>query len=225
MTNADQQPNVDGPDPQGAPGPDATDAASEATDASQPDVEFLPSEDSEPDVVVADDAPEFVTPVPREELEMQLAETQVALSLAEAQRDEHLGDLQRKAAELSNVLKREQRNAGLGRTEGRNEVLRSLLDVCDDIDRTMEAVAKSEDEALRGGVNLVHDKLAKVMASHGLVRIGEVDEAFDPNRHDAVQQIEAEDGPLDEQLVAEVYRPGYLVGDRVLRPAMVVVKQ
>lgn len=161
----------------------------------------------------------------REELEVQLAETQVALSMAEAQRDEHLADLQRKAAELANVLKREQKNAHVGRLEGRIDVMRSLLDVLDDFDRTRDAALASEDEALRSGVGMVHDKLRTALAGHGLTRVGEPGEAFDPNRHEAVQQVEAEDGPLDEPVVDQVFRPGYLVGDRVVRAAMVVVRQ
>lgn len=162
----------------------------------------------------------------REELQQRLEEAEKALAIVEAERDEHLGDLQRKAAELSNVLKREERNAQTGRIEGRIEVMRSLLDVLDDFDRTMEAVAKSEDEGLRSGVAMVHDKLRSVLAQHGLTRVGEVGEPFDPTaKHEAVHQVEAEDGPLDEPVVAEVYRPGYVVGERVVRAAMVVVKQ
>lgn len=159
-----------------------------------------------------------------EQLREMLAETQVALSLAEMQRDEHLADLQRKAAELSNVLKREQRTAGAGRVEGRIDVMRVLLDVLDDFDRTAQAATASPDEGLRSGVGLVRDKLAGALAGQGLVRCGEVGEPFDPNHHEAIQQVDG-DEPLEHPVVHEVFRPGYRVGERILRPAMVIVRQ
>ncbi len=162
----------------------------------------------------------------REELAQRLEQAESALAIVEAERDEYRSDLQRKAAELSNVLKREERNAASGRIEGRIEVIRSLLEVLDDFDRAMEVVSQLEDEGVRAGVGLVHDKMRAALASHGLSRVGEVGEAFDPGaKHEAVHKIDAADGPLDEPVVTEVYRPGYVVGDRVVRAAMVVVEQ
>lgn len=161
----------------------------------------------------------------REELLQRLEQAEAALAIVEAERDEYLADLQRKAAELSNVLKREERNAGAGRVEGRLDVMRALLEVLDDFERTMAAVAASENASLRDGVAMVHDKLRAALAQQGLTRTGEVGETFDPNRHEAVQQVEADDGPHEDPVVAEVFRPGYVVGDRVVRAAMVVVKQ
>lgn len=193
------------------------------------DTEAATGSAGEPSEVAADDVDLDGLPLGHDatpdELRQRLEQAEMAVLLLETERDEYRSDLQRKAAELSNVLKREQRNAGVGRLEGRMDVMRSLLDVLDDFERTMQAAATSEDEGLRSGISLVHGKFSTAMAAQGLVRTGEVGEPFDPNRHEAVQQIEAEDGPLESPIVHEIYRPGYLVGDRVLRAAMVVVAQ
>ncbi|MFW5933384.1 MAG: nucleotide exchange factor GrpE, partial [Actinomycetota bacterium] len=67
-------------------------------------------------------------------------------------------------------------------------------------------------------------KLVGALSNLGLVRIDEIEVAFDPNVHEAVQQRESGDG-REEPTVVEVLRPGYRLGEKVLRPAMVVVEQ
>lgn len=192
---ADDQP-VEVPASQAA---DATPAADEATQ-SQVDWEALGELDERS----------------KGELLAELTATTVA-------RDSYLDSLQRKQAEYDNFRKRTQRDAASMRITGHVEVANRLLDVLDDFDRVIDN-AGDVDETFLKGVTLVHDKLAAQLVEVGLSRIDEVGVDFDPNRHEAVQQI-ASDEELDEPQVTEVYRAGYEMAGRVLRAAMVVVKQ
>lgn len=148
----------------------------------------------------------------------------VALEEAEAQRDEYLDALQRARAEFDNYRRRATRDAQNARQLGTGDLVAKLLDVLDDVDRTAAAAEQSEDTSLAGGVRAVQRKLADVLVASGVDRVDEVDVPFDANRHEAVQQVPA-DEPGTEPEVANVLRPGYLHGDRVLRAAMVVVRQ
>jgi molecular chaperone GrpE len=146
------------------------------------------------------------------------------LTEAEARRDEYLEDVRRARAEFENYRKRVMREGTAQREQGRADVVSRLLDVLDDFDRTLAAAEGGADGSFVKGVSLVHDKLVGTLRELGLQRIDDVGVAFDPNRHEAVQQIEGEE-PVDEPTVAQLFRPGYELGGRVLRPAMVVVAQ
>ena len=146
-----------------------------------------------------------------------------ALLEAEAQRDEYLDDLRRARAEFDNYRRRVMREGASQRDSGKAEAFGSLLEVLDDLERTVEASEGSDDPSLAKGLQLVASKLVSAVGSQGLTRIDTVDAPFDPNEHEAVQQLPS-DEPTDEPVVAQVLRPGYRLGDRVLRPAMVVVR-
>jgi molecular chaperone GrpE len=151
------------------------------------------------------------------------AELYGALLEAEAQRDEYLDDLRRARAEFDNYRRRVMREGATQRDSGKAEAFNSLLEVLDDLERTVEASEGSDDPSLAKGLQLVATKLVAAVGSQGLTRIDAVDAPFDPNEHEAVQQ-QPGDEPTDEPIVTQVLRPGYRLGDRVLRPAMVVVR-
>lgn len=151
-------------------------------------------------------------------------ELRAELTAAETQRDEYLDDLRRARAEFENFRKRTTRESAGQRDVGRADVATALLEVLDDLDRTLEAAETSTDEGFGKGVVLVAEKLVRTLQGFGLERIDEVGAPFDPNVHEAVSQQAAEE-PVDEPRIAQVFRPGYRMGERVLRPAMVVVEQ
>ncbi|MFN2557870.1 MAG: nucleotide exchange factor GrpE [Nitriliruptorales bacterium] len=146
-----------------------------------------------------------------------------ALKSAEAARDEYLEDLRRTQAEFQNFRKRTMREGALQREQGMIEVLSRLMDVVDDFELAVLAVDSATEVAtLHKGIEMVYAKFVEVLKSFGLEKIGQEGVPFDPQRHDAVQRVE--DGEhRGEPIVVEVLRPGYLVGGRVLRPAMVKV--
>ncbi len=183
----------------------------QATDPEQPE----PTDPAEPGTDLAELAE--ADPRSREELFAELVE-------AEARRDEYLEDLRRARAEFENYRKRVMREGATQRETGRSEVASALLEVLDDLDRTLDAAQESTDEHLARGVELVAGKLVHVLQGLGIQRIDELGAVFDPTRHEAVQHREAEQ-PREQPVVAEVLRPGYRLQDRVLRPAMVVVEE
>jgi molecular chaperone GrpE len=146
------------------------------------------------------------------------------LQAIEQQRDEYLDDLRRSHADFENYRKRVLREGGAQREQGKADVAGALLEVLDDLDRTRTVADASSDEALAKGVTLVADKLVGALRGVGLERIDATGVAFDPTQHEAVQQQPAEE-PRDEPVVQATLRPGYRLGDRVLRAAMVVVEQ
>lgn len=192
--------------------PDAAPAEAAAPEPGDPRTDGAGGEPVEPHVDLA----ELEDPRTREELVAAAHE-------AERQRDEYLDDLRRARAEFENFRRRTGRESAAAREAGRGDVARALLDVLDDLDRTLEAADGSPDQTLAKGVSLVADKLGQTLQALGLARLEPTGEAFDPELHEAVQQVPS-DEPVDAPVVESTLRPGYRLGDRVLRPAMVVVR-
>jgi len=141
------------------------------------------------------------------------------LEQATRERDEYLDALQRLKAEFENYKKRVSRDQAEFVTLASERLVKQLLPVLDDLERALEAAADHEEAKLEEGVRLVHRSLADALAREGLVEV-ETDGAFDPHTQEALlaQQSEA-----DEGAVIQVLQKGYKLGDRVLRPARVVV--
>ena len=129
--------------------------------------------------------------------------------------DERTADLQRLQAEFTNYRRRVERDRQAVGEQALASVLIGLLPVLDDIDR-----ARAHGE-VEGGFKLVADGLEMTLAKLGLQRFGETGEPFDPTLHEAMTH--ALSAEVSEPSCAEIYQPGYRVGDRVLRPARVAV--
>lgn len=178
---------------------------------------------------------------PPVDLEGKLAE-------AEEKRDEYLADLQRLAAEFENFRKRATRDQERLVAHAHERLIRELLPVLDDLERAAKPPVpdsgpreglrgnrevvpptkldqpdlQSESEALREGVKLVEQSLRKALVKEGLVEI-ETDGQFDPHVHEALltkPHEHAEPGS-----VLEVVQRGYRLGDKVVRPARVIVAE
>jgi molecular chaperone GrpE len=137
------------------------------------------------------------------------------LTALRSELDERTGDLQRVSAEYANYRKRMERQRSLAAEEATSNVFRALLPVFDDLDRAREH------EELSEGVTAVVEHLITAAGKFGLMAFGEPGDPFDPTRHEAVAHRTSPDvtGPS----CVEVLRRGYLLGDRLLRPAMVAV--
>jgi molecular chaperone GrpE len=158
---------------------------------------------------------------PTEETEDEmLHETPVdELTAVTRQRDEYLDALQRLKAEFDNFRKRAQRDQADLVSRASERLVKQLLPVVDDLERALEAAAAHEEARLEEGVRLVHRALAEALAKEGLVEV-ETDGAFDPHTQEALLSQPSE---ADEGTVIQVLQKGYRLGDRVLRPARVVV--
>ncbi len=144
------------------------------------------------------------------------------LEAAQAQAAEYLDGWQRARAELANYRKRVERERADWEVELRAETIKQLLPVLDDFDRAMASLPEHlrEDEWV-SGVCLIYSKFQTVLRKLEVEEIDALGKPFDPQRHEAVMQ--RADGSGDPDHVIEVVRKGYVMRDRVLRPAMVVV--
>lgn len=149
-----------------------------------------------------------------------------ALLQAEHERDEYLDDLRRSHADFENYRKRVMRESATQRELGKAQVVEGLLEVLDDLDRTIAAAEQSTDPSLAKGVELVASKLVGALQNVGVARVDATGVPFDPEIHEAVQQVPADDPQAsDGPMVSQILRPGYTLGERTLRAAMVVVAQ
>ena len=129
--------------------------------------------------------------------------------------DERTADLQRVQAEFTNYRRRVDRDRQVVAEQALASVLIGLLPVLDDIER-----ARAHGE-VEGGFKLVADGLETTLAKLGLSRFGEAGEPFDPTVHEAMTHALSPE--VTEPTCAEIYQPGYRVGERILRPARVAV--
>ena len=129
--------------------------------------------------------------------------------------DERTADLQRVQAEFTNYRRRVERDRQMVAEQALASTLVGLLPVLDDIDR-----ARAHGE-VDGGFKLVADGLETTLTKLGLQRFGEAGEPFDPTVHEALTHALSDD--VTEPTCAEVFQPGYRVGERILRPARVAV--
>ncbi len=155
------------------------------------------------------------------EPEASLEGLQARLQEAETKREEYLRDLQRLAADFDNYRKRALREQESLVARAHERLVRELLAVVDDLERALEAAAKHEEAKLEEGVRLVYRELEQVLAREGLVEI-ETDGRFDPHVHEALLSQPSEEA---EGAILQVLQKGYRLGDRVLRPARVVISQ
>jgi molecular chaperone GrpE len=136
-----------------------------------------------------------------------------------AQRDEYLALAQRTQADFENYRKRMARESGLAQQRGVSKLAKELLPALDNLDRALEAAA-AEDPLLEG-VRLVRAELAAALARCGIESFSPVGEVFDPAQHEAMAQQPVEGA--QSGTVAEVYQPGYRLGEYIIRPARVLV--
>lgn len=158
-----------------------------------------------------------------DELRLRLQEARAAVESAESRAAEHLEDLQRLKAEFDNFRKRmlREQTEAIGRAGQR--LVEELLDVVDDFDLALGALGSLGEEhaALAKGVEAVYGKLFALLGKEGVERIDASGVPFDTEIHEAVAHDD--NGADGELMVAEVFRPGYKMGQKVLRPAMVKV--
>jgi molecular chaperone GrpE len=136
--------------------------------------------------------------------------------------------LLRTLADMDNMRKRTEREVADARVYGISNFARDILGVADNMHRAMAALddelrAKADEptKVLLEGVELTERELMNVLEKHGVKRIEPLGQKFDPNRHQAMYEIE--DASVPAGTVIQVMQAGYLIGDRMLRPALVAV--
>ncbi|MCO4792906.1 MAG: nucleotide exchange factor GrpE [Bacteriovoracaceae bacterium] len=128
------------------------------------------------------------------------------------------------AAEMDNMKKRFDREKQNLLKFGNEKVLSDLIEVVDNLDRTLEALNSETDEKVKNiltGVDMVRKQFLDVLKSSGLEIVESVGKSFDPNFHEAMAQQPAE-GKEDDEIIMEFQR-GYVLNGRLLRAAKVIV--
>lgn len=163
-------------------------------------------------------ADEFLRGTEEEEIaEAAMASEDEADTAEDAVREAELqADLQRLQAEYVNYRRRVERDRATERDRTKGQLVTELLPVLDDISSARQAGDLEE-----GPFAHIASRLESVLQQQGLVVVGEIGEAFDPNQHEAIMAQPHEEIPADH--VAVVLRAGYRHGDRLLRAAQVMV--
>ena len=131
--------------------------------------------------------------------------------------------LLRKAADLQNQRRRHDREKADFRKFATETVLKDVVVVLDDLDRAFGALDGSEvvEKGLIDGVRMVHKKFQSTLEKHGVVKIESLGKQFDPQVHEALQQLD--DPSVPNNSVAQEFQCAYTLNGRLLRPALVVV--
>lgn len=138
--------------------------------------------------------------------------------------NENLNDrLLRLHAEFENFKRRTEKERISERKYKAQDILADLLPVIDNFDRALQTDVADVNQGFLDGMKMVYNQLEEALANAGAEKIKTENEVFDPNLHHAVMQVE--DDSVESNIVVEELQTGYLLKDRVIRPAMVKVNK
>ncbi len=185
----------------------------------------LPDDETPPEKIVAEKAPEAAE-APDGEAAPAISPQEVEalkkdLEQARAQAEEYKDGWQRSVAEFSNYRKRLERENSEVYQNAVANIVKHYLPIVDDLERALSA--RPADLAWAEGIDLIYRKLQSILEAEGIKRIDAVGQPFDPNFHEAISQDPSAEHASGQ--VIEVIRNGYMLGERVIRPAMVRVAQ
>jgi molecular chaperone GrpE len=159
-------------------------------------------------------------PVQQEETQQPEEPEEVDVEALIAERDEYLDHLKRVAAEFENYRKRAARDQESLAARAAERLVGELLPVLDDLERALQAAEEHEEAKLEEGVRLVHRQLAETLRRQGLEEVP-TDGSFDPHVHEAL--MARPDEEQESGAILDVVQKGYRIGERVIRPARVIV--
>ena len=134
-----------------------------------------------------------------------------------AQKDDYL----RLAADFDNFRKRTRRDSEQQAAAEKESFIRDLLPVLDNLERALASEQSASSEQLHQGVAMTLQQLAQLLHRHGIEAVEDVGQPFDPHRHEAVSL--GHDRRQPDHTILEVVQRGYCRGDKVFRPAKVIV--
>jgi len=156
-----------------------------------------------------------------EQLSAEIEALKVKLAEAESKTSEYRDSWMRSQAEFQNYKKRLERDNELTYVSMKGDIIKKVLPVLDDLERALQN--RPADNSWANGIELIARKLQNLLDSEGIKRIEAEGMEFDPNFHEAISH-ESADG-VKSGFVIAVVQNGYMLGERVLRPALVRVAQ
>ncbi|AIF43381.1 nucleotide exchange factor GrpE [Virgibacillus sp. SK37] len=139
------------------------------------------------------------------------------------EKDEVFQRMLRVQAEFDNYKKRSQREKEADRKYKSQDLVNELLPAVDNFERALQVETTEENAGFVEGITMVYRQIKEALKSQGVEEIESVDKEFDPNLHHAVMQVEEED--KEPNIIVEELQKGYMLKDRVIRPAMVKVNK
>ncbi len=131
----------------------------------------------------------------------------------------------RLSAEIQNMNRRNQAERESASKYRSQNLAKGILPAIDNLERALELAANDESsQQLIKGIEMVHASLIKALDEEGVEIVDPMGELFDPNFHQSVSSVPVEEGQQAEEVV-QVFQKGYVLKDRVLRPAMVIIAQ
>jgi len=161
------------------------------------------------------------TPENGEQPETEVEALQKQLEEAEAKAAENLDGWQRAQAEFINYKNRVQRDREMDYLSMKGDIIKKLLPVLDDMERAL--ANRPGGDSWANGMELIARKFQNILEAESVKRIEAAGQPFDPNFHEAISSEPNED--VESGYVIEVVQNGYMLGERVIRPAMVRVAQ
>jgi molecular chaperone GrpE len=156
--------------------------------------------------------------------EMAAASPDDELAAARAEAARNLDGWQRTQAEFANARKRFEKQRAEAYVNANADLVAKLLPLLDDFERALAAVPPSDqDDPWLAGVNLVYRKMVAVLEEMGVEPVPALGAPFDPNMHEALGQEPSDE--YESGLVAREMRRGYRLGERVIRPSLVMVAE
>ena len=142
------------------------------------------------------------------------------LTLSEQQAHENWEKSVRAVAELENVRRRAERDVEHAHRFGQERLIKELLPVLDSMEQALQAAISANDESMIQGIELTHKLMLNALVKVDVKPIEALGKTFNPNVHEAMVM---QDSDEPENTVISVFQQGYLLGERVIRPARVVV--
>ncbi|MFA5951438.1 MAG: nucleotide exchange factor GrpE [Hyphomicrobium sp.] len=186
-----------------------------------------PDESAKPAGTGPDPAPEAAPGVAADATTGETARLEAEVEKLDGQIADLTDRLLRAHADIENLRRRMEREKEETAKYAISKFARDVVNVADNFERAVQAVpagAAEQDNALKSlveGVTMTEREFLKVLERHGVRRVNPKGEFFNPHQHQAVMEVQNADVPSGT--IMEVFQPGYIIDDRVLRPAMVVV--
>ncbi len=154
-----------------------------------------------------------------EKLQQRIAELESEIEALKQENEQYLNKLQRSKADFANYRQRVNKEKfGLCR-KYKKEVIQEILPVLDNLERALESCDREDD--FFQGVKMIHKQICSVLQQEGVEEIRTEDQEFDPEFHEAVEQVDTDE--YDSGMIIEEMQKGYTYQDEVLRPSLVVV--
>jgi len=156
------------------------------------------------------------------ELRTEIEALQAELAESRTKADEYLDGWQRSRAEFANYKKRIERDQLAVSQNAAGRIIKRYLEILDDLERALKnRPQEGEGAAWANGIELIYRKFKSILESEGITPMEAEGQLFDPNLHEAITSEESDEHESGQ--IIEVLQQGYMLGDRVLRPAMVRV--